>query len=112
VTSITVVAAEGEHARLAPVLAGAADLCAPGEPLPRAPWVLVLDGLSDAEVGVLEAALGDAQVQPVAVQGPQWDGFVPIPLAGLCRGLVCGFGDAGVVAAIQALEGEAGQRLP
>lgn len=61
--------------------------------------VLWSDGL-DAEGLVAAAEAVQACGRPVVeVQARRWDGFTHSPLSAACRGVISGFGFAGVVAA-------------
>ena len=78
----------------------------PGDLPPEGPWLLWLDGLRESEMTTLNKQVEIAQERPIAVLGARWDGFAPIPLAALCRGVISGFGAAGVKAAVAAIERE------
>jgi 3-dehydroquinate dehydratase len=40
----------------------------------------------------------------VEVRLQKWDGFSPSPLSAACRGVIAGFGEAGLAAAVRFLE--------
>lgn len=64
--------------------------------------VVVLDGLEEGEVTSLEEMLGDtAERRSIVVLLGRWDGFAAVPLAAVCRGIISGFGVAGVAAALR-----------
>lgn len=65
--------------------------------------VLMSDGLEEADLAPLIAAIRDCGKPIVEVRGDQWDGFAPMPLASACKGVVSGFGRDGVWAAVGAL---------
>lgn len=63
--------------------------------------VLLADGLDDTD-SVAEAVRHTGK-PVVVVYAEQWDGFAPLPLAAVCKGVVSGFGVQGVWAAARAL---------
>jgi hypothetical protein len=65
--------------------------------------VLVSDGLESEELGLVIQAVPASGKPMVEVRSGQWDGFSPMPLAAVCKGVVTGFGLAGAWAAAQAL---------
>jgi hypothetical protein len=68
--------------------------------------VVVLDDLSEAEAVALQGMLADSARASIAVLLRRWDGFEPLPLAASCRGIISGFGIAGVGAAIEQFAGD------
>lgn len=79
------------------------DAVAP-EGIPAAvPLVVWLDGLSKDDMAMLEEAL-PGHPGSVCVLGAKWDGFEEIPLAAGCRGIISGFGPAGIAAALTLFE--------
>lgn len=65
--------------------------------------VIVLDALTDDEVAALQRLLADSGRESIAVLVRRWDGLEPLPLASQCRGIISGFGMAGVSAALDRL---------
>lgn len=67
--------------------------------------VIVLDALNVDEIATLEKLLLAAgERRCIAVLARKWDGFEPVPLAAACRGIISGFGVAGVTAALREFE--------
>ena len=65
--------------------------------------VIVLDELTPGEVAQFEGLLAASGRTSVAVLVRRWDGFEPLPLANSCRGIISGFGVAGIAAAVREL---------
>ena len=103
---VTVVAGTDAASDLRESLGEDTDVMMPGDLPPEGPWVLWLDGLRESEITTLNKQVEAAEERPIAVLGARWDGFSPIPLAALCRGVIAGFGAAGVKAAVAAIERE------
>lgn len=62
--------------------------------------IIVLDSLATEEVAALEPVLaGSVERRCIAVLCGRWDGFAPLPLVAACRGIISGFGAAGIAAA-------------
>lgn len=67
--------------------------------------VIVLDALTADEIATLEKhLLADGERRCIAVLARKWDGFEPVPLVAACRGIISGFGLAGVAAALREFE--------
>jgi hypothetical protein len=69
-----------------------------------ASMVVVLDGLEADEVAALETLLGAEERRSIAVLMGRWNGFAALPLVAACRGIISGFGMAGVEAALRQFE--------
>lgn len=65
--------------------------------------VLVSDGLEGEAAASIADAVRSHEGQVIEVQFNSWDGISHSPLSAVCRGVVAGFGPAGVAAAIAAL---------
>jgi hypothetical protein len=65
--------------------------------------VLMSDGLGESGVHAVLQAVQECGKPVVEVRGEQWDGFAPMPLAAVCKGVVTGFGVEGAWAAAEAL---------
>ena len=101
---VTIVAGESDVRAVRDALAGAATVATPAEWEPAAPVIIWLDGLAPSEIQHLEALIAKTGSRPIGVLGARWDGFATIPLAAHCRGVVSGFGYAGLRAAITTLQ--------
>lgn len=66
--------------------------------------VIVLDALTAEETSALEQLLANNKRQCIAVLARKWDGFEAVPIAAACRGIISGFGLAGVTAALREFE--------
>ena len=64
------------------------------------PAVILSDALNDPE-GSVASAVRTSGRSCIEVRSQRWDGETPSPLAAACRGVVAGFGVAGVIAAAQ-----------
>ncbi len=62
------------------------------------PAVILSDALHDPD-GVVASAVRNSGRPCIEVRSQRWDGETPSPLAAACRGVVAGFGVAGVIAA-------------
>jgi len=98
-----IVAAPSEAAAIAAACPGVTILDPTG-PLPAEPVAVWLDDLQPAEIATLEAALSARGRVDIAVAGTRADGFHDPPLVHLCRGLIAGFGHAGLAAAVRLLD--------
>lgn len=74
------------------------------------PVVLWSDGVEAAERDAVARAIRAAGVSCIEVQAARWDGFSHSAISGACRGVIAGFGAAGVGAAVALLleEGTSG----
>ncbi len=72
------------------------------------PFVLCSDGLDPVELTAAAALIGELGLSVVEVRSERWDGASPSPLSAACRGVVSGFGPAGVAAAAALLRRESG----
>ncbi len=64
------------------------------------PAVILSDALHDP-AGAVASAVRTSGRSCIEVRSQRWDGETPSPLAAACRGIVAGFGVAGVIAAAQ-----------
>lgn len=103
--AITVVAAASQVEQLRRATQGSATVVACDAWQPTDMSVVWVDGLSATELEQLGAVLVSTGMRPVVVLGARWAGFEPVPLAPLARGVISGFGVAGVHAAISTLSG-------
>ena len=62
-------------------------------------FVLCSDGLADKDALGLAALIRELGRTVIEVRGEPWDGASPSPLSAACRGVISGFGLAGVRAA-------------
>lgn len=69
----------------------------------NAPAVLVTDGLDAEDLDMLATALRDRTGTCVEVRFGAWDGEEHSPVSGVCRGVISGFGQQGVIRAIELL---------
>jgi len=65
--------------------------------------VVVSDGFPPPALNALAAAARQAVVPVIEVRAERWDGQSPSPLSAACRGVISGFGDAGIRAAVELL---------
>jgi len=70
------------------------------------PAVVVSDGLLDSADAVAFAIKSSGR-SCIEVRSERWDGQAESALSAACRGVIAGFGPAGVVAAVDLLLGEA-----
>lgn len=77
------------------------------EERPYATAVLVSDGLAAGTESVVAAAIRLRGQPVIEVRAGRWDGVSPSPLSAACRGVISGFGVAGVTAAAHLLASEA-----
>lgn len=68
-----------------------------------APAVLVTDGLDPEDLDTLAAALRERSGTCIEVRLGPWDGETHSPLSGACRGVISGFGQHGIVRALEYL---------
>ncbi len=61
-----------------------------------APAVICSDALSGDDLALVAAAVGHRAGQCIEVRSAGWDGEAHSPLAAACRGVISGFGAAGV----------------
>jgi len=61
-----------------------------------APAVICSDALSGDDLALVAAAVGHRAGQCIEVRSTRWDGEAHSPLAAACRGVISGFGAAGV----------------
>jgi hypothetical protein len=71
------------------------------------PVVLWSDGLPAGSLDEVATAVRAASSPCIEVRGERWAGFTHSPLSGASRGVIAGFGAAGVVAAVDLLASEA-----
>lgn len=62
--------------------------------------IIVSDGFSEAQLAELAAAVRTSGIVAVEVRTARWDGQTPSPLSAACRGVISGFGEAGIAAAL------------
>ena len=65
--------------------------------------VLVSEGLVPADLAALAAAVTAAGRPVIEVPFARWDGESYSPLSAACRGVISGFGAAGIAAALEVL---------
>jgi hypothetical protein len=68
--------------------------------------VIVSDGFDDDTLAGLAAAIRASNTPVIEVRAGPWDGETPSPLSGACRGVISGFGEAGIAAAARLLLNE------
>jgi len=68
--------------------------------------VVVSDGFDANQVINLASAVVSVGKPVIEVRAARWDGETPSPLSAACRGVISGFGDAGVVAAVRLLRSQ------
>jgi 3-dehydroquinate dehydratase len=68
--------------------------------------VLVSDGFDDVASGRLAEVIGQTGRGVIEVRAQRWDGETPSPVSAACRGVISGFGDAGILAAVRLLLSE------
>jgi 3-dehydroquinate dehydratase len=66
------------------------------------PAVIVSDGLDAEATEAVAAAVRDHSSPCIEVRSARWDGESFSPLSAACRGVISGFGVAGVAAAVTA----------
>ena len=66
--------------------------------------VLVSDGFDAGQAVSLAAAIADVARLVIEVRSTRWDGETSSPISAACRGVISGFGDAGVAAAVRLLQ--------
>ena len=71
--------------------------------------ILVSDGLAESELADVATAVAGRTGRVIEVRAERWDGASFSPLSAACRGVISGFGSAGVAAALALLEREAGR---
>lgn len=62
--------------------------------------VISSDGLPVGKLEMVARAVRDRQGHTIEVRSTRWDGQTTSPLSAACRGVILGFGAAGVLAAI------------
>ncbi|MBI2766223.1 MAG: hypothetical protein HYX53_09960 [Chloroflexi bacterium] len=65
--------------------------------------VLLSDGIAGTDLEAVAAAVRRARKPVIEVRNHGWDGMMPSPLSAACRGVISGFGPAGVQAALAVL---------
>lgn len=65
--------------------------------------VIVSDGFGEDALTQLAAAIRGSGTPVIEVRAARWDGEASSPLSGACRGVISGFGDAGIAAAARLL---------
>ena len=65
--------------------------------------VLVSDGIAEGDLGEVASAVAASGRPVIEVRTERWDGKSPSALSAACRGVISGFGRAGVGAAVEAL---------
>lgn len=71
-----------------------------------APAVLVTDSLDAEDLDTLAVAIRERSGQCLEVRLGPWDGETHSPVSGLCRGVISGFGQDGVIRALEYLSRE------
>lgn len=74
------------------------------------PAVLLSDGLADADLAVVGAATKARGAPVIEVRSGRWDGETQSPVSAACRGVISGFGVAGIAAAVALLVREAARK--
>ena len=67
------------------------------------PVVIDSRGIDDEGQRAVAATLREHGLLCIEVRRERWDGFSPSPLSAACRGVIAGFGDAGIAAAVRLL---------
>jgi len=70
------------------------------------PVILAAEGFTAAEEAAIAARIRERNCSVIEVRAERWDGVTHSPLSAACRGVVSGFGHAGVAAALALLERE------
>ena len=65
------------------------------------PAVFWSDGLSQADLPTVAAAVKQRSAPVVEVRAARWDGETASSLSSACRGVISGFAEAGVAAAVR-----------
>lgn len=65
--------------------------------------VIASDGFAAEAIETLAAAVREDGRQCIEVRADRWDGQSPSPLSAACRGVISGFGDGGVLAAVRVI---------
>lgn len=68
--------------------------------------VLVSDGIAERDVATVAGAVAASRATVIEVRAAGWDGQTPSPLSAACRGVISGFGERGVVRAVELLRRE------
>ncbi len=68
-----------------------------------APGILVTDGLDAEDLGALANVIRERSAPCIEVRMVRWDGETQSPVSGACRGVISGFGMAGLTRAIELL---------
>jgi 3-dehydroquinate dehydratase len=71
------------------------------------PVVLLSDGLDEAGQQAVAVAVRASGRMVVEVRSARWDGETQSQLSAACRGVISGFGGAGVAAAVALIQREA-----
>lgn len=66
-------------------------------------FVIVSDGLDEADVAPLAHIIETKAVPCIEVRSERWDGSTPSPLSAACRGVISGFGPRAVAEAVRVL---------
>ncbi len=66
--------------------------------------VVMSDGIPDASLAVVAAAVSACGRPAIEVRSERWDGASHSPLSAACRGVISGFGMAGIREAVKALD--------
>ncbi len=69
------------------------------------PAVIWSDGLEVDSLEAVAAAVRDRRGPCIEVRGEGWDGQTFSPLSAACRGVISGFGERGLAAAVQLAQG-------
>ena len=64
------------------------------------PAVVWSDGLAEDSLEAVAAAIRDRQGDCIEVRSEAWDGRTFSPLSAACRGVISGFGERGLAAAV------------
>ena len=80
-------------------------LCALMAEMPGVQAVIVSMEFTDEEQGWIADAIRIVNITAIEVRCDRWDGFTPSRLSAACRGVISGFGMAGVPAALAILRG-------
>jgi len=65
--------------------------------------IILSDGLPGANLAIVAAAVSSCGRPVIEVRSEHWDGATHSPLSAACRGVISGFGLAGIGEAIRAL---------
>ncbi len=73
--------------------------------------VVVSDGFEPDQLAIMAVAISTSGTPVIEVKAQRWDGESPSPVSAACRGVISGFGDAGVAAAVRMLQSQPTRQL-